>query len=83
MSQQLPDDIVAWLLVKPERVEGLRREMHAEAAHAKWKAEHDEKMKHAKMVPCGMYGCDTPRNEYHIMCTDCIQEMKDDPDAFK
>jgi hypothetical protein len=83
MSQELPQDVVRFLLDNPKEVEKIQSLMKAIESNAKWHAEIAEKYKNAKTVPCGMYGCTMPRNEMAMMCPSCQQDMREDPDAYK
>lgn len=83
MSKRLPKEVVQYLLDNPPEVERIQKTIIALAAHAKWRAEIEEKRKNAPMVPCGTYGCTEPRNEMDVMCASCYQDYKEDPDAFK
>jgi hypothetical protein len=47
------------------------------------RAGYAEKRKNAPLVPCGMYGCTILRNELDVMCPSCVNDMYDDPDAYK
>lgn len=83
MVKRLPSDVVAFLRDNPKEVEKIQHLMKAIASNAAWKAEIAAKRAAAPMVPCGTYGCTSPRNEMDAMCGDCRQEYRDDPDAFK
>ena len=83
MSKRLPKEVVQYLLDNPPEVERIQKTIEAVAANAKWRAEIAEKYKNAPMVPCGVYGCTEPKNAMAIMCNSCLQDYKEDPDAFK
>lgn len=34
-------------------------------------------------VPCNTYGCMAPKPEGHVFCASCLQDYRDDPDAYK
>lgn len=83
MPQRLPRDVVKFLLDNPSELTHIQQTMRARALQEQWRKELEEKRKHAKIVPCGTYGCTNPRSEYDIMCASCLEDYKEDPDAYK
>lgn len=83
MQEQLPDDVVKYLIENPSEVERIRRTIVGNEELKAIQEKRRAQFATGRMVPCGVYGCTTPRNEYAIMCKDCYAEYKEDHDAFK
>lgn len=83
MTDQLPQDVVEFLLANPEELKKLQSDIKATIAHRKWQVEMAEKRRVAPMVPCGTYGCKNLKNARDVFCKNCEAEYQEDPDAFK
>jgi len=87
VAQRLPADVRDFLLNHPEELQHVRYRMQdMEEKRTRPAREAAERERRAKLSPAPCtgfgYGCGT-LTPGGFPCESCVQEFKDDPDAFK
>ena len=88
MVKRLPKDVVDFLLGDPkevERVQSRMKDVEERRTRPMREAAERERIAKLPLKPCpgaGGYGCGRPTPGGYL-CEGCIEEYRNDPDAFK